>query len=126
MPFPDECFDSVVSTFPAGYILDPRTLDETVRILCRPDPSTGRAGGRLVVVGLVVVIKLPVWQKIMRVLFGKQDKTVLEQFAGLAQAAGMYVHVLEQGSGRFCVPVVIAERRHALKGPAGSASGAFT
>ena len=110
MPFPDECFDSVVSTFPAGYILDPRTLHEAVRILCRPDPSTGKAGGRLVVVGLEVSIEVPAWRKVMRMLFGMQDRTVLAQFTDLATAAGLHVHVLEQGSDRVRVPVVIAER----------------
>ena len=110
MPFPAESFDSVVSTFPAGYILDLATLEETARVLCRPDPSTGKAGGRLVVVGLVVSVDVPVWRQVMQFLFGVQGDLVLDQFTGLAQAAGLYVDVLELGSGRVRVPVVVAER----------------
>ena len=111
MPFPDESFDAVVSTFPAGYILDPATLDETARVLRRPAPAVGRVGGRLVVVGLVVTIETPVWRRIMQFLFGVQDGQSLEQFASLAQAAGLRVDILEHGSGRVQVPVAIAERR---------------
>jgi ubiquinone/menaquinone biosynthesis C-methylase UbiE len=42
LPFPDEWFDSVVSTFPSDYIAQPATLREIGRVL--------RPGGRLVVV----------------------------------------------------------------------------
>ncbi len=42
LPFPDSCFDSVVSTFPSDYIVEERTLIEVRRVL--------RPGGRLVVV----------------------------------------------------------------------------
>lgn len=33
LPFPSGSFDSVVSTFPANYIFDPRTLSEVHRVL---------------------------------------------------------------------------------------------
>ena len=111
MPFPDESFDSIVSTFPADYILDSATLCETARVLSAPDLSTGAVGGRLVVVGLVVWIDMPVWQRAMQFLFGVQGGSVLDQFAGLAQAAGLHVDILERGPGRIRVPVVVAERR---------------
>lgn len=42
LPFADASFDSVVSTFPTGYIADPATLREISRVL--------RSGGRFVVV----------------------------------------------------------------------------
>lgn len=42
LPFADGAFDSVVSTFPAGFILQPTTLREVARVL--------RPGGRAVVV----------------------------------------------------------------------------
>jgi len=47
LPFADGCFDTVVSTFPAEYILDLDSLRELARVL-------GPPGGRLVVVGLTV------------------------------------------------------------------------
>jgi ubiquinone/menaquinone biosynthesis C-methylase UbiE len=33
LPFPDETFDTVVATFPAEYIFDPKTLTEARRVL---------------------------------------------------------------------------------------------
>jgi SAM-dependent methyltransferase len=42
LPFPDDRFDSIVSTFPSDYIADPQTLRELRRVL-RPE-------GRLVIV----------------------------------------------------------------------------
>ena len=110
IPFPDDSFDSVVSTFPADYILDPATLEEVARVLRRPDSSVGQAGGRFVVAGLVVTVNPSVWKRFLRLLFGAQDGQVLRRFTSLAQAAGLRVTVLEQGSGRVQVPVVIAER----------------
>jgi ubiquinone/menaquinone biosynthesis C-methylase UbiE len=41
LPFPDEAFDSVVSTFPSNYIFDPSTLQEVRRTL--------KNGGRFIV-----------------------------------------------------------------------------
>ncbi len=111
MPFPTESFDSLVSTFPAGYIVDPATLGEIARVLRAPDPATGKVGGRLVVVGLVVSVDLPVWQTVMGFLFGEEGGAVLDQFTRLAQRVGLCVEVLEQGTGRVRVPVVVAERR---------------
>src|SRR5205814_10348811 len=42
LPFSNESFDTVVSTFPSEYIYDPDTIDEVERVL--------RPGGRLIVV----------------------------------------------------------------------------
>ena len=42
MPFAAESFAAILATFPTEYILDPRTLDESRRVL--------RPGGRLIVV----------------------------------------------------------------------------
>src|SRR5687768_8770351 len=42
LPFASSSFNSVVSTFPSDYIVDPRTLSEIARVL--------RPGGRLVII----------------------------------------------------------------------------
>ena len=126
MPFPDERFDSIVCTFPAGYILEPATFCETARVLSPPDPATGKGGGRLVVVGMVVAIDVPVWPRAMQFLFGVQGGAVFERFTGLAQAAGLQVDILEQGNGRMRVPVVVAERQHPCNSPECSTLGNCT
>lgn len=52
LPFPNSSFDTVVSTFPSNYILDPETLAEVKRVLQASDPKESKDGGRLVIVGL--------------------------------------------------------------------------
>jgi ubiquinone/menaquinone biosynthesis C-methylase UbiE len=42
LPFPDNMFDTVVSTFPSDYIYDPNTLTEASRVL--------RPGGRIIII----------------------------------------------------------------------------
>ena len=110
LPFADECFDSIVCTFPAAYIVDPATLSEANRVLRRPNSATGRVGGRLVVVGLRITVALPLWQKAMRFLFGADWDEVSERFTRLARDAGLQVAVLERGNGRVRVPAIVAER----------------
>ena len=36
MPFADGCFDTIISTFPAGFIAQPATLREVARLLPKP------------------------------------------------------------------------------------------
>lgn len=51
-PFIAGCFDTVVATFPAQYILEEETFAEVGRLLRPADKTTGRPGGRFVIVGL--------------------------------------------------------------------------
>ena len=110
MPFADECFDSIVCTFPAGYILEAATLREVARVLRRPDLQAGRDGGRLVVTGILVETDAHLWHKAMQLLGGSRAGAVRERFLALAQAADLQVRVAEQGSGMLRVPVFIAAR----------------
>ena len=48
LPFPSQMFDSVVSTFPSEYILDPRTLSDVYRVLHR--------GGRFIILPAAWII----------------------------------------------------------------------
>lgn len=114
MPFADGWFDSIVCTFPAGYILEQRTLHEVARLLCPPNPATGSLGGRFIVVGMVVSSDHWLWRWAMRFLFGVQEETVLDRFERIASAAGLRMQVLEQEGRGLRVPVVLAES-HAAK-----------
>jgi SAM-dependent methyltransferase len=114
--------DSIVCTFPAGYILDPATLREVARLLRTPDAETGDAGGRLIVVGMVVGRDNRWWRWAMRFLFGSAGDASpgspaegpLDRFERLAVAAGLRVTVIDRGEGGWRVPVVLAEREIAL------------
>jgi len=48
LPFPSETFESVVSTFPAEYIFDPRTLSEVLRVL--------HNGGRFIILPVAWIV----------------------------------------------------------------------
>ena len=110
MPFVEGWFDTLVCTFPAGYILDPATLCEVARVLRPPDRATGRMGGRLVVVGMAVTMDNRLWRQAMRFLFGVQEEAVWERFERLAAAAGLQVQVIEPTGKGWRVPVILAER----------------
>jgi phosphatidylethanolamine/phosphatidyl-N-methylethanolamine N-methyltransferase len=110
MPFADGCFDTIVSTFPSGYILEAAALEEIARLLRPPDPAGSPSGGRLVVVGLVTRWQQPSWRRVMDLLFGVGDVGVLERFERLATASGLQVQVIDPGGKGLRVPVVVAKR----------------
>jgi ubiquinone/menaquinone biosynthesis C-methylase UbiE len=109
MPFADRWFDSIVCTFPAGYILEQATLQEIARLLCPPNPITGKRGGRFIVVGMVVRSDHWLWRWAMQFLFGDQEEAAVDGFKRLASGAGLRVQVLEQEGGGLQVPVVLTE-----------------
>ena len=70
LPFPDSCFDSVVSTFPSEYIIEGRTLAEVRRVL--------RAGGRLVIVPAGWLnptgVRGRLFEAVSRLVYGRRDE----------------------------------------------------
>jgi ubiquinone/menaquinone biosynthesis C-methylase UbiE len=108
MPFADGWFNSIVSTFPAGYILERATLQEVARLLCPPNPIPGSPGGRFIVVGMVVTSDHRLWRWAMRLLFGAQEEAMVDRFERMASAAGLRVQVLEQEGRGLRVPVLLA------------------
>ena len=110
MPFADGQFDAIVSTFPAGYILDPETLQEVARLLRAPDPVNGVVGGRFVVVGLVVWKDGWLQRRAVQLLFGGGGESAIGRFERLARAAGLQVEVLDQRDRGWHVPVILAMR----------------
>jgi len=114
-PFADGCFDSIVSTFPSPYILDPVTLRETARLLRPPHPGQATGGGRLVVVGMVLDTDSRFLRRVMGFIFGGDGESVLAHYKRIATAAGLRVTVTVR-SGRGLsrharIPVVIAEKQ---------------
>ncbi|MBN1579644.1 MAG: methyltransferase domain-containing protein [Anaerolineae bacterium] len=61
LAFADGVFDTVLSTFPAPFILEPHTLSEVVRVL--------RPGGRLVVVAMGRLTGRDPWSRFLEWLY---------------------------------------------------------
>jgi SAM-dependent methyltransferase len=106
LPFGDSSFDTIVSTFPAEYIVDPHALREMTRVLRSPLRPDDR-GGRLVIVGLTVYraaahLPGPPWVQ--------RGDLELERFCERLSSAGLAVHLVSRFAGATRVPVIVAER----------------
>lgn len=101
LPFPDAAFATVLSTFPAEYILDPATLREVWRVL--------RPGGRLVVVGLVVWVERSAWGEVARLALGSPRPSPVDRWRRRAEEAGFAVTEVVREDPPARVPVLIAE-----------------
>jgi len=98
LPFAAAAFDTIVSTFPAGYILEPETLAELGRVL--------RPAGRLVIAGLSVQLPRSVRYP-LSIVPGSWDR-LWAYFERVAKEAGLAVTVTWRDDGPARVPVVIA------------------
>jgi len=109
MPFASGCFDAVIATFPAGYILQPATLHEVSRLLRPARQGNGTGGGRFIVVGMVLRPKTRPLRWAERLLFGTPATDLIERFEQLARQAGLGITVTEHRGRLFTLPVLIAE-----------------
>lgn len=106
LPFGDGSFDSIVSTFPAEFILDPDVLKEIGRVLRSPLGPDDR-GGRLIIVGLAVYragARLPT------AFWVRSTDPGLERFCEKLNDAGLSVDLVSRFSGATRIPVIVAER----------------
>ncbi|MCC6456493.1 MAG: class I SAM-dependent methyltransferase [Caldilineaceae bacterium] len=102
LPFQDEVFDTVMATFPAGYILEAATLAEMRRVL--------RRGGRVVLLGLWVELQFGWMGRMLPVFYGRPAEASLTATAERLAAAGFEARWVEQQDGPFTVGVLVADR----------------
>ncbi len=107
MPFVAGTFDTIISTFPSNYIVNPATLRECERVLC--PPTATQPGGRLVVV-LGVSSPRSLWSLLMRTLASPASPTsdpdpLLAYFA----AAGLRATMVDERQGKTIVHLILAE-----------------
>jgi ubiquinone/menaquinone biosynthesis C-methylase UbiE len=110
LPFADSSFDTVVATFPAEYITDPRTLSEVKR--CLSD------GGRFVVLPVALQLGRNLLERMMALLFrvtGQTPANPLDELKARLEApfreAGFEVAVEEVRNGSSLLLVVVAARK---------------
>jgi SAM-dependent methyltransferase len=100
LPFAAHAFDSVVSTFPAGYILEVPSLRELARVL-RPD-------GALIIVGLAV--ELPTSVRFPLSIVPGEWGPLWAYFVRAAGEAGLRAEIDWREDGPARVPAIIATR----------------
>jgi ubiquinone/menaquinone biosynthesis C-methylase UbiE len=105
IPLHDACCDSLVSTFPAPYIVDPATLAEAARVL--------RPAGRMIVVGLVVHADRRERRKHpeLALHLHPPGEPAVEQFCRLAEDIGLQVRRLSRFDPPVRLPILIVERQ---------------
>ncbi|MCU0506849.1 MAG: class I SAM-dependent methyltransferase [Anaerolineae bacterium] len=109
LPFAARVFDSIVSTFPAGYILEVASLRELARVL--------RPGGILVIAGLAV--ELPTSLRFPLSIAPGEWAPLWEYFVRAAGEAGLRADVSWRADGPARVPVIVATHQLAELGDAG-------
>lgn len=107
LPFADEAFDSVVSTFPARYISDRETMHECVRVLRR----SGAGPGVLVVVGVWVDAACPLLRIVFAPFYGTPNWRMMLDYASTLRDASLAPAILEEEKGMFRIGVVLAVKQ---------------
>jgi len=102
LPFAQGSFGTVVSTFPAEYVIDPASLREFWRVL--------QPGGRLVIAGLVVYRSSAAWNRASGLIFGNAPVLPVELQRRRLAAAGFETRLVVREDPPWQVPVIIAEK----------------
>lgn len=102
MPFPDGAFNSIVSTFPAEFIVQPPTWQEFGRVLA--------PGGRLVVTGASLHADNWFLQQIVHIVFGDLERSQPPWYERVAATAGLEVTEIEHGGQSVQTQVIIVEK----------------
>jgi SAM-dependent methyltransferase len=101
LPLGDAVVDTVMATFPAGYILETTTLHEMRRVLGDE--------GRLVILGLWVEVHLGIVGRMFPVFYGRPRAAALAAILQRVAAAGFRARWVEQREGLFTVGVLVAD-----------------
>lgn len=111
MPYASGSFDTIVSTFPAAYIVDPGTMREVGRLLVRPGTTAHTPGGRLVIVGVCVTTESSLLRRLLRPVYGGPADDILPIIERVAAPAGLKVIEVRREGGIVQAPAYIVTHR---------------
>jgi cyclopropane fatty-acyl-phospholipid synthase-like methyltransferase len=103
LPFRSGAFDSVVSTFPTEFIVDPATLEEVARVI-------GQGGRAVVVPGVVFGASLPARSLELLYVVTGQHKPELPGIASALAHAGLALAQEREPMGLVEVQIVVASK----------------
>jgi len=109
MPFADSIFDTIVTTFPAGYILEAETIKECARLL-RNSSAGIPYRGRLIIVGMYLQVESPLLRRATAPIYGSPDIGFLDGFQKVAQGAGLQMDVVYRNGNNYKIPVMLLEK----------------
>lgn len=104
LPYPSNYFDTVVATFPSGYIFDPNTLIEVKRVLRSPDADGSISGGRFMIVGLYAEYRGKTFGWI-------SEENLLNDEKRGKLAPGWDIRIIKPTQEKLILPIVIFEKR---------------
>ena len=108
IPFPQGSFDTLISTFPAEYILDPQTLQEAARVLTKPLQS-GIPGGRLIIAGTSLQSNNPLLREKMQKRHPLENGSALSLFEKSAVQAGFNLSIHYPPAKWLTSPVILLD-----------------
>lgn len=101
LPFADGSFDTIIATFPAGFVTDPAAHNEFARVLC--------PGGRLVLVDVALTTDNPLFGFFYRLAFPPKPKAAARYQQRLDESALRFSRRLV-GNGPVRVVVTLGEK----------------
>jgi ubiquinone/menaquinone biosynthesis C-methylase UbiE len=104
LPYPSNYFDTVVATFPSGYVFDPNTLTEVKRVLRSPYGEGNVTGGRFIIVGLYADYR-------GKSLGWISEEYLLNESKRGKLAPGWDVQIIKSTQAKLTLPIVIFEKR---------------
>jgi hypothetical protein len=109
-PFADNSFDSIISTFPAGYIFNLDTWREVARLLRKKGSTAQPLYGRFIVVGLFVIITGRLRFPGLAFLLNQSQDDVFIRVHQLAESAGLDVRIEIRSFPGHDLPIIVAEK----------------
>ncbi len=110
-PFVSSSFDSIISTFPAGYIFDPDVWREVARLLRNKGSSLPSSNSRFIVVGLFITFTGKLHQLPGAAPFNQNSYGyILPRIQQLAESAGLDLRMEIRSFPGYELPILIAEK----------------
>lgn len=110
MPFANESFSVVLSTFPASNIFEIDTWHEIGRVLHKPDQDKGIPGGSLVVIGMCAGSSNQAGSVLKRLVSGPPLQEIMKIYQDMADQTGLELRIVDEKNHND-LPILIAQRK---------------